>query len=552
MTKEKPRAIVPGYAQRVARYKADGSWTSDTLDREIDRVVEANRNKLAVVDAYGSLTYGQLQEQADRVACQLSRRGIGRGDVVTVQLPNRKEFPVILYALARLGAVLHPANIAYRQHELIQMMNLAGTKAMITTTVFRNFDHAAMAEESRPEVPGLEQVYVVGEGDRHGLDAWELLLEPVDAPLKSAGQAEDVLVLLYTSGTTGKPKGVMHTHCTVLASGRDCTNRFGLTGETVGMLVVPVGMAFGIGTINNSLLPGGSLVMLEAFTAEGAVEMMTKHGVTFLVAVPAMLLDIMKSLEGKPKSALPPLKLFGYAGAAVPRELLLKAREMFGCTIISIYGMSENIGHTCTPLDAPMELISNTVGTVYPHQEIAILDASRQPCPTGVTGEIAARGAHQFVGYYGEPEMTAACHTPDDWFLTGDLGLIGEDGYVRIVGRKKEMIIRGGLNIDPREIEDLLRGHPMVRDVAVIGIPDERLGEKACACVIPAKPGADLTLADVVTHLRGQGISNQKLPERLEVVSEFPLTVTMKVRKATLREQVVAKMEAEKAADTTK
>lgn len=256
---------------------------------------------------------------------------------------------------------------------------------------------------------------------------------------------------------------------------------------TKAMDVLPVGLTYGYACILVILLPGGRLVMMEQYNGDKALNLIAQHNVTFFPAAPPHLFDMVQKMDNRPESAFQCLRTITLSGAAASKELIVRARGLFGCEIFPLLGMSEIIGEATTPREAADELAATTVGIPIEGVAIAILDDSGHSCPIGVSGEIAVRGPSQFLGYNGEPEMTKACHNAEDWFLTGDLGFIGNEGYLRITGRKKDLIVRGGLNIDPREIEDLLIQHPLVQMAAVVGMPDACLGEKVCVPVLSQK-----------------------------------------------------------------
>lgn len=538
VTKAKILPNVHNYELRLAKYKSQGHWGTDTFDRILDEVVDRNLNKIAIIDNRGSITYRDLKNYADTVAANLRVHGIGRGDVVSVQLPNWKEAFIIFYATSRLGAVYQPLNTNYRAHDAITIMNLAGSKALILPFSFLSFDFAKMALDIRSEVGTLEHIWVVGEGDRHGLSSWEELLKLASQPIEPCGDAEDVFYLPYTSGTTGTPKGIMQSHCTYIFSMNQ--NPFKLTNKDVGLVALPIGLNFGITTANLTLYYGGTLVLMDRYNDQEMIKNIIRYNVTYFPAVPPFVYDLVNYMEEHKELRIESLRALQAAGAATPPAVIKKAVEMFGCTVYSCYGMTEDNLHTTVDVDTPIELVSTTVGRPAAPMELHILDDQMRPCPKGVAGEIAARGPGLFLGYYRAPELTAACHTPDGWFLTGDLGVVDEDGYLHIVGRKKEMIIRGGLNIDPKEVENLLLQHPKVEQVVVIGLPDDRLGERVCACIIPKSTDLAPTLEELGPFLREHGLASQKLPERVEIMKNFPLNALMKVQKFELIKQLSA------------
>ncbi|MDD5722872.1 MAG: AMP-binding protein [Syntrophales bacterium] len=541
---EKSRFVpnVPDYEERAEKYKSAGFWGRETFDVIFDRAAEKYRDKIAVIDDYGQLTYQQLKNQIDTVATNLSRQGIGRGDVVTVQLPNWKESLVAIHAVSRLGAVCMPISPNSRLLDLSSMMQRAGAKALIIAANFLKFDFADMAVKLKEQVKSIEHVWVVGEGDRHGLSSWSDLMKPMDQPIPSVARPEEIYMLYFSSGTTGAPKGIMHSHNTWLWGLRMAPLVYRMTPEDVDLIVLPVMMTYGIAHACSALQIGGRVILSERYVVDRMVELIVKHDVTFLPVAPPHVFDLIKYVENHPGVKITTMRTLQVGGGPTPPELLRKVNRYFGSMVLSEYGMSEQIPLTATTADTPIERVSTSVGwPSYPASEIKLVDENGKLCPIGVPGEIFTRGPALFLGYYGDPEQTAATFTSDGWFKTGDLGVNAEDGLLNLVGRKKEMIVRGGLNIDPKEIEGLLTQHPKVGQVAIIGMPDERMGEKVCACIIPKSQDQAPTLDEIVSFLREKGLPSQKLTQQLEIMKEFPITPTFKVRKTIMRDNIIKK-----------
>ncbi|WP_342640061.1 cyclohexanecarboxylate-CoA ligase [Rhodoligotrophos ferricapiens] len=533
----------PDPARRTAMIAA-GHWRDQTLLDHLARAVAATPEKLAVV-AFRSenggetrLTYRELDNRATALAANLARLGVNRGDVVSFQLPNWWEFTVLHLACLKLGAVSNPLMIIFRERELRFMLGLAESKIFVVPATFRGFDYAGMARDVRAELPALEHLLIVGSG---GDDDFQQLLAHAPSGAASAtasGQlsADDVVQLLYTSGTTGEPKGVMHTSNTMLSNLVPFAERLRLTRSEV--IHMPSPMAHQLGFMYGLVLPvmlGATAVLQDIFNPEEMTRQVLAENVTFTMGATPFLNDFVNHVEksgAKPHS----LRVFVSAGAPIPRALVTKGREVLGAAIISGWGMSENGAVTTTRIEDPEEITTNTDGCVLPGMELKVVDASGNAVVAGEEGRLLVRGCSNFVGYLKRPEL--ANIDSDGWFDTGDIARMDEQGYIRITGRSKDIIIRGGENIPVVEIEGILFRHPAVAAAAIVGYPDPRLGERACAFVVP-RDGADFTFDDMVSYLLAQKMARQYVPERLELVQELPRTPSGKIQKFKLREVLV-------------
>lgn len=529
-------------SRRRAAMVAGGYWRDHTLLDHLDRAVARTPDKTAIVAVRTEtgmeirLSYRELHRLSDLVALSLEERGVGRGDVVSFQLPNWWEFSVLHLACLKLGAVSNPLMTIFRERELGFMLAHAEAKALVVPARFRNFDHAAMASAARERLPALRHLFVV---DGTGESAFETLLSPRAGEAGRARlrerrlSADDVIQLLYTSGTTGEPKGVMHSSNTMLSALAPFAERLHLGADDV--IHMPSPLAHQLGFMYGLVLPvmlGATAVLQDVFVAEEMVREITREGATFTMGATPFLNDLADYVE-RNGAATPSLRIFVSAGAPIPRALVTKARHVLGAAIISGWGMSENGAVTTTRPEDPEEKTTATDGCALPGMEVRVVDANRRAVGVGEEGHLQARGCSNFVGYLKRPELGGT--DAEGWFDTGDLARMDAEGYIRISGRSKDIIIRGGENIPVVEVENLLFRHPAISGVAIVGYPDPRLGERACA-FITLREGASLAFEEMVRYLKAQKMAAPYIPERLEVVRELPRTPSGKIQKFKLRE----------------
>ncbi|NMF97618.1 cyclohexanecarboxylate-CoA ligase [Aromatoleum toluolicum] len=525
-------------ADRMTTMKAAGLWRDETIDVYFQRALENCPDKLAVV-AYRDgqaepvrLSYRELDQRVDRIARGLVALGVGRSDVVSFQLPNRWEFVALSLACARIGAAANPVMPIFRQHELSYMLNFAETKVFIVPNVFRKFDHAAMARELQPKLPNLKQVVVV---DGDGEDSFDRVLMRDDTPpLAGPGLGpDDVSLLMYTSGTTGEPKGVMHTSNTLFSNLHAYIATMELSASDVVLGASPMAHLTGYGYL--AMLPlilNSTTVLQEIWDAARALEIVRDEGVTFSMASAAFISDMCAAVEaGAPVS--PQFTKFNCAGAPIPPVTIQRAWDMMGLRVCSAWGMTECGAVTITEPARALEKSGVSDGRALPGIEVRIIDSNGDEVPTGETGELLIRGSSLFAGYLKRPQLNSV--DANGWFDTGDLAFQDAEGYIRINGRSKDIVIRGGENIPVVEIENLLYRHPSITTVAVVGYPDRRLGERVCAFV-SLKPGCTLTFEDLTAYLDKQQVAKQYYPERLEIVEDLPRTPAGKLQKFKLRE----------------
>ncbi|MCA3390390.1 MAG: cyclohexanecarboxylate-CoA ligase [Roseomonas sp.] len=527
-------------AIRGPAMRAQGFWRDETLLQHLARAVARSPDKTAIVACRSDLgtetrlSYRQIDDLSNRLANALRAHGIGRGDVVSFQLPNWWEFSILHLACLKLGAISNPLMVIFRERELCFMLGLAESKILVVPASFRGFDYAAMAANLREHLPKLAHVFVVG---RDGPDGFAHLLEhpapatpftPADGP-----GPDDVIQLLYTSGTTGEPKGVMHSSNTMLSNLEYFAKRLGLGVDDV--IHMPSPLAHQLGFMYGIVLPimlGGTAILQDIFAAPEMARQIRDEGATFTMGATPFLNDLTEHVAASGQGT-PSLRVFVSAGAPIPRALVAKARQTLGAAVISAWGMSENGAVTTTKLDDGEEKATTTDGCTLPGIELRIVDAEGARVPTGQDGQLQVRGCSNFIGYLKRPELNP--NDPDGWFDTGDLARMDADGYIRIAGRSKDIIIRGGENIPVVEVEGLLFRHPAVAEVAIVGFPDARLGERACAFV-RLREGASLTLPEITAYLEAQRMARQYMPERLEILPELPRTQSGKIQKFKLRE----------------
>jgi 2,3-dihydroxybenzoate-AMP ligase len=534
-------------------YLAKGYWKGITVSRALDQAVERYPDRLALVQGEWRLTYQQMGLLAERLALGFWERGLGPGDVVTVQMPNWVEFVLVHYALAKLGAITLPVIPLYRRKEMGHILGFSRSVAYVLPSDFGGFDYLSMLKELRPGLPHLKEVFVVGERVPEGAHSIQAMLVqeregeggyPPGYLSRPRSDHRDVACMVVTGGTTGQPKGVPRTHNELISHCYNWTKVLGATPESAFLVPIPVTHVFGL--VEGVYIPlcnGAKLVLMDRFEPQDALRLIQREGVTLALLVPALIVTLLNfpRLEEYDTSTL---KVIVTGGGPCPQEVITQAKARLGCDLISEYGMSEGPLST-TVLGDPPEVVSTSVGT--PHcegAEFKIVDEQRREVAPGQAGELAFRGPTLFAGYFEQPQETAEAFDQEGWFYTGDLCFQDQHGNLHIVGRKKDTIKRGGETIIPREIEELLYTHPKVLHAAVIGMPDQRLGERVCAYVVP-RGGEVLTLHEIVSFLRAKGIATFKLPERLELVQELPITPPSKIQKNVLREDILRKLQAE-------
>jgi len=542
------RAPFPTFSPEYReRFVSSGLWLDRTLHDYFDETVAKMPDSIALVDGVKRVSFANWQEDAARLAAGLLDLGIGKGDIVSVQLPNWYEMCLLQIALSRIGAVIQPMHMVYRQREIESMLRFCDSRAVVLPAEYRGFDYAGAVANVRDSLPDLEHVITARAPGQVSFD--DLLRSPpATADCLPEVVADDVFYLNFTSGTEGNPKGFLHTHNTLLSVLKrfaDMQRQYDpSSADDVILANSPMSHSFGHLSTYQVLLRGIRMVLVERFDPGETLQIVAREGVSSISGTPAHLISLLNHPDFA-STDTSSVKGVGVGGAQCPPQLTADIKQHFKVSIGNTYGMGENIVHTRTfPGDSP-ELIRDTVGKPVPGAELKIFaDDHATEMPLGEVGEIAFRGPTLFLGYYKNPERTAETRNRDGWFFTGDIGFVDEQGYLHLAGRKKDMINRGGSKIYPKEVEDLLHAHPAVVRAAVVGMPDYRLGERVCAYV-ELQEGASLTLDEVRDFLKQQQVMMYKVPERLEIVDALPMTPTGKVKKAPLVDDIKQKIEAE-------
>ena len=525
----------------IARYQQSGHWGSETFYAILSARVAAHPDRIAIVDRGRRVTYAELKTRVDRVAAGFATLGIGSGDVVTIQLPNWAEFAYVFFALERLGAVANQIGPDFRSREVDYILRFSESRAFVCPARFKSFDYVKMIGELRPGLPDLKAVCVLGSpsgGATSGLVSLDALVENAAAvPPPGAGQgANEVMRMAFTSGTTGNPKGVIHSHNTTLSTCRTLNADMGVSPDEVFLIYLPLGLNWGYLTLVQTVMAGARAVLLDQFSARAALELIQRERVTYIPTAPASIIAMLNDPE-LGRFDLSSLRVIITGGASCPIETIREFRARMHGHLIELYGMLETGFHTYTRLDDDPEAVTGTVGTVSSGLGLRLIDESGRDVAAGAEGEIAALGPSVHLGYHKNPSANAELFTSDGWFRTGDLGQFDGAGNVKIVGRLKEMINRGGKKFFPREIEEILYTHPKILHAAIVGVPDSRLGERNCLCVIP-RPGQTIALDEVVGYLK-DSVATYKLPETIEIFDELPFTPTGKIQRHVLVQRVL-------------
>jgi fatty-acyl-CoA synthase len=522
---------------------SDAPLLGETIDENMRRAVATFGDREALVDAATArrLTYAELDAAVDEIARGLMARNVKRGDRVGIWAPNCVEWFLVQYATARIGAILVNINPAYRTHELDYVLRQAGVAMLISAVSFKTSEYRQMIDEVRSDLPALTDVIYIGDPTWHALvsDAGSVTTEQV-ASRSAELSFDDPINIQYTSGTTGFPKGATLSHHNILNNGYFVGEICGYTEEDRICVPVPFYHCFGMVMGNLASTSHGACVVIPApgFDPVATLAAVAAEKCTSLYGVPTMFIAELGS-AGFGEHDLSSLRTGIMAGSPCPVEVMKRVvNEMHMPEVTICYGMTETSPvSTQTRRDDPLDRRVSTVGTVMPHLEVQVVDpVSDLPVPLGATGELCTRGYSVMSGYWDEPEKTADV-LRNGWMHTGDLATMDDEGYVNIVGRIKDMVIRGGENVYPREIEEFLYTHPDIVDAQVIGVPDERYGEELMAWV-RLKEGASLTAEELREFSSGK-LAHYKIPRYVHVVDEFPMTVTGKIRKVQMREEAV-------------
>lgn len=530
--------------------------TKITIGKLLEEKAKEYPDKEAIIFKDRRITYKELNEKAERLAFFLMKNGIGRGNKVSIWLTNLPEWVVAWFAVPKIGAVVVPTDPWYKSGEIQYMFDDSDTKAVITTDKHGKYKFLDILEEVKSDLPKLEQIILLeGESDKISTVNFDKALEEGKGwkndsdylERKENTHYDDITFILYTSGTTGKPKGVQLTHYQIVKNAHDQGEILHTSEDDKLVIPVPFSHCFGnVMSITLMVVFGGTMIPLVEFEPHKALSLVEDEEATMIHGVPTMFireLEVAKEEEYNTDS----LRTGIMAGSSCPVETMRSVIDDLGCNVSITYGLTEaSPGVTMTRFDDSVEDRVETVGRVMPDQEIKIVDDSGKEVEPGETGELLVKGYNVMKGYYNKPEATDDT-IEDGWLHSGDLAEMDERGYVKIVGRKKDMVIVGGLNVYPREIEEYLLEHPEIKEVGVVGVPDDELGEVVAAAVVPTK-NADMTAQDVIDFLYGR-VASAKVPRYAVVGMELPVSGRGKVQKFKLRDtlaEIVEKGELEK------
>lgn len=519
-------------------------WPYKTILNYLNDAIEKYPQKEAIIDKNSRYTYEELGKMVDRVALGLLELGIEKGDVVSIQLPNWNEFIILHYAITRIGAITNPLIPIYREREISYMVGMVESKVLVIPSKFRNYDYVQMVQAIRPKLPSLKHLFVMGDdipSDAQPLSylfdtPWEMKKDPAILD-DIQHDPNDVTEIIFTSGTTGNPKGVMHTHNTLCVSTNFWIERLQLTSEDVMFMASTFAHQTGFGY--GVRLPthiGGTAVYQDIWNPEEFLRLVEKEKITFTAGATPFLQDTIQSPDIEQYN-LESLRAFVAIGAPIPRPLIRKSAEIVHFSILSGWGQTEDGLVTLTKLNDSEEKLTNTDGVALPSMAVKVVDADFNDLPANVEGSLLCKGPALFVGYLKQIEQTLS-EFHDGWFITGDRAIMDEDGYIRISGRNKDVIIRGGENIPVAYIENILYEHPDVAIAQIVAMPDERLQEKACAFIRMKPNTTPLTLPLLQVFLEDKGVAKQYWPERLEILENFPQTASGKIQKFKLRELI--------------
>jgi acyl-CoA synthetase len=522
---------------RARRYREAGHWQEQTIPQLIAQSAEATPHKMAVRDASGaSLSYQDLEDRAGRLAGFLASSGVGTGDIVTVCLPNWWHTVVVFLAAMKIGGVVNPVPTTYGRADLAFVLGKCRSTALFVPGRFRSTDFTSNLAALDPQLTDRMVVVRVGEGQKDIGVPFDRAASHEPPRTLAAIRADDPVAVLFTSGTESRPKGAVHTSNTILFGERALGDALAIGRDDIAFMASPISHTTGfMHGVVMTLTTGGTLSLRDIFEGAAAVRQMREHRCSWTMGATPFLADVVAALE-ETHERLPHLRYFLCGGAPIPESLVRRAGDV-RLRVLSIYGSTESPPHTVVHPSDPAENSWKTDGRPLEGIEIRIVSERRVPLSVGGVGEEWSRGPNTFLGYLDEPELTRKDLDQEGWYHSGDLARALPDGSIRIVGRLKDIIVRGGQNISVREVEDYLAGHPAVQSVAVVGVPHPRLGETGCAVVV-TRPGWQLKLADLTEFLIRKGVARFKLPERLEVWPSLPSTPSGKIQKFLIRKEL--------------
>lgn len=557
--------VVPGLRtvapETVAEYHRRGWWSDTTMLDEFLAMAEQQPDAPAVVTYHKGVpepertSYRQLEQASRGCARALLDLGVEVGETVSLQLPNCWQVPALVFGLLRIGAVANPLVPIFREREMAFILGRTKSRVLVVPQIFNRFDHAAMAAGLRDSVDTLEHVLVLGVPEElespiggHRLLSFDDLVfgrKNIDDPAflaeldRRRPAADDLIEIQFTSGTTGEPKGVLHSSNTVRCGSRVIDEVYGLTSGDVCFMASTLAhqTGFGYGMLK-PLSMGMTVVYQDLWDVHQMLDAVEKEKIVWTVSATAFAMDMIGAQRERERK-VDSFRYFICGGAPIPPVVVEEFNQLMNAELIAVWGMTENMITTTTRPGDPVELVSDSDGTPVEWMEVRILGDDGLPVvETGGVGDLQSRGPNQALGYFHRSDLYAAASPDGQWFDTGDVARLRSDGGIRIVGRTKDLVIRGGENIPVAEVEDLLLRHPSITDVAVIGLPDDRLGERACAVVSANDPG--MALSDLTTLLNEAGMARQFWPERLVLMDEMPRTPSGKIQKYQLRQDLGA------------
>ena len=530
--------------QRRAAYRQQGLWGDASLADYWQQTARAMPDKIAVVDNHGaSYTYSALDHAASCLANWMLAKGIESGDRIAFQLPGWCEFTVIYLACLKIGAVSVPLLPSWREAELVWVLNKCQAKMFFAPTLFKQTRPVDLILPLQNQLPQLQQIVGVDKlaPATSSLSLSQIIADNTPLTMAITVHGDELAAVLFTSGTEGLPKGVMLTHNNILASERAYCARLNLTWQDVFMMPAPLGHATGfLHGVTAPFLIGARSVLLDIFTPDACLALLEQQRCTCMLGATPFVYDLLNVLEKQPAD-LSALRFFLCGGTTIPKKVARECQQR-GIKLLSVYGSTESSPHAVVNLDDPLSRFMHTDGYAAAGVEIKVVDDARKTLPPGCEGEEASRGPNVFMGYFDEPELTARALDEEGWYYSGDLCRMDEAGYIKITGRKKDIIVRGGENISSREVEDILLQHPKIHDACVVAMSDERLGERSCAYVVLKAPHHSLSLEEVVAFFSRKRVAKYKYPEHIVVIEKLPRTTSGKIQKFLLRKDIMRRL----------
>ena len=530
--------------QRRAAYRQQGLWGDASLADYWQQTARAMPDKIAVVDNHGaSYTYSALDHAASCLANWMLAKGIESGDRIAFQLPGWCEFTVIYLACLKIGAVSVPLLPSWREAELVWVLNKCQAKMFFAPTLFKQTRPVDLILPLQNQLPQLQQIVGVDKlaPATSSLSLSQIIADNTSLTTAITTHGDELAAVLFTSGTEGLPKGVMLTHNNILASERAYCVRLNLTWQDVFMMPAPLGHATGfLHGVTAPFLIGARSVLLDIFTPDACLALLEQQRCTCMLGATPFVYDLLNVLEKQPAD-LSALRFFLCGGTTIPKKVARECQQL-GIKLLSVYGSTESSPHAVVNLDDPLSRFMHTDGYAAAGVEIKVVDDARKTLPPGCEGEEASRGPNVFMGYFDEPELTARALDEEGWYYSGDLCRMDEAGYIKITGRKKDIIVRGGENISSREVEDILLQHPKIHDACVVAMPDERLGERSCAYVVLKAPHHSLSLEEMAAFFSRKRVAKYKYPEHIVVIEKLPRTASGKIQKCLLRKDIMRRL----------